>query len=230
MSPSRRLRKSSPTGLESQASSPCAWLLFTSPMGTGLLIARGLPAHEGNVMRLVLAATFAFLTACGGTADNKAASNLGTSTNASAPVPTNSMTPTNSLGEVRRADMVRECSDDVRDEVPAGTDSMRSAIARLIECRAIVGSVRRLRHAPHKWESSPDAEPNMRPVTQQITEGPNDDCLARRSDDAGPANVPRRANRRRCLSLGCQKGRSKLGPGDASGKCHHQGSSERRAD
>ncbi len=74
-------------------------------------------------MRMILAtATFAFLVACGGTAGNKAADNVAAPANAVAPAPANMITPANSLADARRADMVRECSDDVRNEVPAGTD------------------------------------------------------------------------------------------------------------
>jgi len=74
-------------------------------------------------MRLVLAtATFALLSACGDTANNTAASNLGTSANLSAPEPANLTTSANVLDDARRADMVRECSDDVRNELPQGAD------------------------------------------------------------------------------------------------------------
>jgi hypothetical protein len=74
-------------------------------------------------MRMILAtATFAFLAACSGTAGNKAAGNVAAPANAVAPAPANAISPANALGDARRADMVRECSDDVRNEVPAGTD------------------------------------------------------------------------------------------------------------
>lgn len=74
-------------------------------------------------MRMILAtATFAFLAACGGAVSNKAADNVAAPANAAAPTSSNTIAPANSLADARRADMVRECSDDVRNEVPAGTD------------------------------------------------------------------------------------------------------------
>ena len=71
-------------------------------------------------MRMILVAVpLAFLAACGGTPENKA----GNAVNAAAPAPAaNASSPANSLADAHRADEIRECSDDVRTEVPEGTD------------------------------------------------------------------------------------------------------------
>jgi hypothetical protein len=64
-------------------------------------------------MRIILLAVpLALLAACGGKATTNAAN--GAAANAAAPA--------NALGDARRADEIRECSDDVRTEMPEGTD------------------------------------------------------------------------------------------------------------
>ncbi len=70
-------------------------------------------------MRMILAAaSLALLAACGGAAtENEAANAAGETANTA-----NAAAPADPLAAARRADMIRECSDDVRGEVPPGTD------------------------------------------------------------------------------------------------------------
>jgi len=70
-------------------------------------------------MRMILAAvSLALLAACGGRATTNTAN---VAANASAPA-ANAAAPANTLGGAHRADEIGECSDDVRTEVPEGTD------------------------------------------------------------------------------------------------------------
>lgn len=71
-------------------------------------------------MRMILAAvSLAFLAACGGKATTNAAN--AAAANASAPA-ANAAAPANALADAHRADEIGECSDDVRTELPEGTD------------------------------------------------------------------------------------------------------------
>ncbi|MEA3044058.1 MAG: hypothetical protein QOJ53_2262 [Sphingomonadales bacterium] len=72
------------------------------------------------MMRVILLAVpLAFLAACGGKATTNAAN--AAAVNAAAPA-AGAAAPANALGDARRADEIRECSDDVRTELPEGTD------------------------------------------------------------------------------------------------------------
>ena len=72
-------------------------------------------------MRMILAASsLALLAACGGGASNNAAGNAAApagTANAAAPAPS-----ADPALAARRADEIRECSDDVRSELPEGAD------------------------------------------------------------------------------------------------------------
>lgn len=70
-------------------------------------------------MRTILAAaSLVMLAACGGAATgNEAGNATNEATNAA-----DAAAPADPLAAARRADMIRECSDDVRTEVPEGTD------------------------------------------------------------------------------------------------------------
>lgn len=72
-------------------------------------------------MRMMLAAPLLLLAACGGGASDTNA--VGATNEASNAADTaNAAAPADPLAAARRADMIRECSDDVRTEVPEGTD------------------------------------------------------------------------------------------------------------
>jgi hypothetical protein len=76
-------------------------------------------------MRIILATLpLALLAACGGAAsENQAANAAAPAANAAEPVAAaNAAAPTNALADPRRANEIQECSDDVRTEVPEGTD------------------------------------------------------------------------------------------------------------
>jgi hypothetical protein len=67
-------------------------------------------------MRMILAtASLALLAACGGGASNNSASDNASGANTSAPVTAAPANP-------RRENEMRECADDVRTELPAGSD------------------------------------------------------------------------------------------------------------
>jgi hypothetical protein len=65
-------------------------------------------------MRMILAAaSFALLAACGGGTSNNSAGNSASGANTSAPV---------AASNPQRENEMRECANDVRSELPAGTD------------------------------------------------------------------------------------------------------------
>ena len=68
---------------------------------------------------ILLAVPLALLAACGGGATTNTANAAAANGSASA---ANAAAPANALGDARRADEIQECSDDVRTEVPEGTD------------------------------------------------------------------------------------------------------------
>lgn len=76
-------------------------------------------------MRMILAAaSLLLLAACdGGASDTNAVSATNETSNAAGTASSaNAAAPADPLAAARRADMIRECSDDVRTEVPEGTD------------------------------------------------------------------------------------------------------------
>jgi len=73
-------------------------------------------------MRTILAAaSLALLAACGGAGTGNEAANAANAAGETANT-ANAAAPADPLAAARRADMIRECSDDVRGEVPQGTD------------------------------------------------------------------------------------------------------------
>ena len=74
-------------------------------------------------MRMIFCGlSLALLAACGDGASTTGTGNDGTANGAVAAPAANAAAPTNSLADLRRADEVNECIQDVANELPSGTD------------------------------------------------------------------------------------------------------------